>query len=221
MASVVKSCHTKIMKGKYIVIEGHEGTGKTSQVQLLRERLAKEGIESVEMIEPGSVAIAESLRATIKNATLERDALTNLLLFTAARRETWRQLAGPAMKEGKWVIAGRNWYSTLAIQGFAEGLDQEIIEATTRQFVGENYMQPHQVFILLMNDETERHRRLKKRGEPTIPDTFESRDKSFQDRVRKGYEQIVDSYNAVPVNAAQSLEVVADTIWQHISFPRG
>ena len=220
MAHIVKSWHTRIMQGKYIVIEGHEGTGKTSQVGLLRERLAEAGIESIEMVEPGSVPIAQALREIIKNANYTRDAVTNLLLFTAARRETWQQLAEPALKEGKWVIAGRNWYSTIATQGYAEGLERELIETTTRQFTGENYMHPDKVIVLTMNDEIERHRRLTVRGAPAVPDTFESRGDDFQQLVRRGYEKVANEYAATKIDAGQSLEKVAAEIWQSLQVLR-
>jgi dTMP kinase len=202
-------------QGKYIVIEGHEGTGKTSQVHLLRERLAKEGIESIEMIEPGSVPIAQALREVIKDASLKRDATTNLLLFTAARHETWRQMAKPALEAGKWVVAGRNWYSTLAIQGYAEGLDSKLITEITRQFTSERYLHPDLAIILVMQNEQERQQRLEKRGLPAAADTFESKDAAFQEKVRRGYEKITDSYNVMHIDASQSLEAVAKDVWRY------
>lgn len=204
------------MQGKYIVIEGHEGTGKTSQVERLRRRLTAEGIENIEMIEPGSVPVATAIRKIVKDANLKRDAITNLLLFTCARRETWRQRAEPALARGQWVIAGRNWLSSLAIQGYGEGLDHSLVTSLTRQFTDERYLQPDLTVILAMTDETERKRRLEVRGTPTAVDAFESRDSSFQEKVRLGYEEIATSHAVERVDAAASLEDVAATIWQKI-----
>ena len=204
------------MQGKYIVIEGHEGTGKTSQVGRICQRLKQTGREVVELTEPGSAPIAQELRTIIKNATLERDALTNLLLFTAARRETWRQTTKPALERGAWVVAGRNWYSTLAIQGYAESVDIATIEEVTRQFTEERYIHPDSVFILSMHNEAERQTRLEKRGLPAVADTFESRDAQFQDSIHKGYEIIAKERKAVVIEADQSLEAITDAIWQHL-----
>jgi len=216
IAQDVKSWHTRGMRGKYIVIEGHEGTGKTTQVSLLRQKLTERGIASIELAEPGGVPIAQELRKIIKNATLERDAHTNLLLFTAARREAWQQLAESALKEGTWVIAGRNWYSTLAIQGYGEGLSRALITKTTEEFVGKTYMKPDLSVILTMDDEEERQRRLALRGKSITTDTFESREAAFQERVRQGYEKITEEYNSVKIDAGQSPEIIADCIWRMI-----
>jgi dTMP kinase len=161
--------------GKYIVIEGVDGTGKSTQVGLLREALKKQGIESDEHHEPDGTPIANEIRAIIKNGSLTRDAATNLLLFTAARHEIW-QRAQQRLDDGVWVIAARNYFSTLAYQGYGEGLSLDLIYKTTRQFTDERYMRPDLAVILTLDDEAERAHRIATRGRLTTPDTFESRD---------------------------------------------
>ena len=103
-------------RGKYIVIEGHDGTGKSTQAERIRDRLQKEGIDSVEFHEPAGVPIADAIRTVIKDGSLERDGETNLLLFTAARHEIWKH-AEKELALGKWVVSARNYYSSLAYQG--------------------------------------------------------------------------------------------------------
>lgn len=206
-------------EGKYVVIEGHDGTGKSTQVALLREKLREQGIESVEMHEPGGVPIADQLRTIVKNGTLERDALTNLLLFTAARREIWQQLAEPALEEGKWVIAARNWYSTLAYQGYGEGLALSRITEVTREFTSEHYLKPDHAFILTLNSNTaERHRRISARGEVETPDHFESRSEAFQQAVNEAYKKIAKTYNILTIDAEQNREAICQELWRSISF---
>lgn len=200
-------------RGKYIVIEGHDGTGKSTQVELIREQLAKKGIRSVEMHEPGGVPIADKIRSVVKDGTLERDATTNLLLFTAARRELWNQLAKPALERGEWVVAARNWYSTLAYQGYGEGVDRRLIAEMTQQMVGDEYASPSCSFILtLAENDTERKRRLNIRGSTEKVDTFEAKGEDFQAAVNNAYKAIAEEYKIQVIDASQDKDAICDAI---------
>jgi dTMP kinase len=203
------------VRGKYIVIEGHDGTGKSTQVELLRKRLTADGISSIEFHEPEGSPIANEIRTIIKNGELPRDATTNLLLFTAARHEIWRN-ARQQLDEGTWVVAARNYFSTLAYQGYGEGVDQDVITTLTRQFTDEIYMKPDVALILSLDDDIERHRRIQKRGVIEHLDTFESKDTDFQQRVAGAYLAIAKKYNAPIISASNSPQEVADTIYDAI-----
>ena len=200
-------------QGKYVVIEGHDGTGKSTQVARIREKLLELGIESIEFHEPEGSAIADEIRTVIKNSTLPRDGITNLLLFSAARHDIWSSRALPALAEGKWVIASRNYYSTLAYQGHGEGLDTEHIKTITRIATDDHYLNPDVAIILDFDDETERQARITARGSLTHPDTFESKSQDFQDRVKQGYIEIANLYDIPVVSAAQSIESVNEQLW--------
>lgn len=205
-------------RGKYIVIEGHDGTGKSSQVELLRDNLAEVGIDSVEFHEPDGTPIASEIRKIIKNGTLERDGVTNLFLFNAARHDIWYSLARPALAMGKWVVASRNYYSTLAYQGYGEGIDKDLIVDLTRAATDEQYMTPDLAMVLSLDDEQERLSRINSRGELENPDTFESKDGGFQDRVRLAYPEIASKYGATVLSAAKSKCDIADDIWALTCF---
>ena len=116
------------MSGTYIVIEGNDGTGKSTQAGLLADHCRQQGREVIIVEEPGSndpdktTPIANYLRSLIKNGTLARDPEINLALFSAARRELWQQKIAPALNRGAIVISARNYISTLAYQGYGEGL---------------------------------------------------------------------------------------------------
>jgi dTMP kinase len=199
-------------RGKYIVIEGHDGTGKSTQVGLLRDRLSEEGIGSIEFHEPQGTPIADAIRTVIKNGTLPRDGQTNLLLFTAARHEIWKE-AQKALDQGIWVVAARNYYSTLAYQGYGEGLDPELIISITEQFTDESYITPDLAVILTLDDETERERRIGERGVLQAPDTFEARDTAFQAAVKNGYRAIAKKRELPLIAADQSVADIADAIY--------
>jgi len=202
--------------GKYIVIEGHDGTGKSTQVDIVRQRLLDNyGIESEKLEEPGGTPIGDEIRTILKNGELERDPKTNLLLFTSARCELWKHMSA-VLKIGRWVVVARNFYSSLAYQGYGEGLDLGLIEETTKTFTDEQYMNPNIPLILSLDDEVERAKRIKLRGELEKPDAFESKGDEFQSRVRNGYLEIAKSRNVPIISANQSIEKMADEIWTHI-----
>ena len=175
-------------RGKYIVIEGNDGTGKSTQVEQLQRRLGTIGITSIQIHEPDGVPIAGELRTIIKNAHLERDPWSNVLLFTAARRLNWLQAMKPALDQGQWVLAARSWISTVAYQGYGEGIDPRKIRERTIDDVGEQYLSPDLQLILSLQDVGRRQERIASRGELEVPDTFESRDEGFQTALEDGYD---------------------------------
>lgn len=198
-------------RGKYIVIEGNDGTGKSTQVELLRAHLNNTGIESIEIHEPDGTPVASAIRDIIKNGSLSRSPETNLLLFTASRNELWHH-AKEQLEKGKWVIAARNYFSTLAYQGYGEGINRELITSLTRQFTDEAYMSPDLAVILSLEDEKERERRIGQRGSLQNPDTFESKDTSFQQRVNSGYLAVAKEYGLPVISALQSPEAISAEI---------
>ena len=181
-----------ITRGRYIVIEGNDGTGKSTQVRLLQTYFHEQGRSVVTIEEPGggsapTTPAARYLRAVIKNGRLQRDPEINLALFSAARRELWQHSIAPALKRDAVVLAARNYLSTLAYQGYGEGLDLDHIRETTALFTDARYMAPDHVVILAMNDDAERKRRLAKRSSSVYLDAFESRADDFQHRGNNGY----------------------------------
>ncbi|HEY1085345.1 MAG TPA: dTMP kinase [Candidatus Saccharimonadales bacterium] len=203
-------------RGKYIVIEGNDGTGKSTQVKLLREYLSSKGIESSEYQEPSGTPIAGAIREVIINGMLERSGATNLLLFTAARHEIWKQ-AEKDLEEGKWVVCSRNYFSTLAYQGYGEGLDLDLITRLTAEFTSESYMKPDLAIILTLDHDT-RASRIAERGSVKNPDTFESRTGVFQERVSNGYLEIAKSQQLPILDAAKSPnEIAAEIQTEYIS----
>ena len=180
-------------QGNYIVIEGIDGTGKSTQVELLAKHYRAHGHSVTVVEEPSSddlaqaTPIAHYLRTVIKNGNLRRDPEINLALLSTARRELWQQIIQPTLEQGETVLASRNYFSTLAYQGYGEGLSQEHIRHITGLFTSQRYLTPDYLIILTLNDEQERMHRIKQRGALATLDTFESQDSDFQQRVHDGY----------------------------------
>ena len=114
-----------ITRGRYIVIEGNDGTGKSTQVRFLQTYFHKQGHSVVTVEEPGggsvfTTPVARYLRTIIKNGRLQRDPEINLALFSAVRRELWQHSIAPALEQDAVVLAARNYLSTLAYQGYSQ-----------------------------------------------------------------------------------------------------
>ncbi len=197
-------------RGRYIVIEGSDGTGKTTQMNMLRDYLEQKG-ETVHITsEPADpsddaepLVITRELRKLIKNGDIDRTPETNLLLFTAARIEKWRHEIEPALAYGDYVLSSRNYWSTLAYQGYGEGLSIDLIMRQTDMYLGgTNYMKPDHAVVLSIADESERQKRVQTRGLHETKDTFETKDQTFQDKVADGYLQIAHDLNIPVVDAS-------------------
>jgi len=207
-------------RGRYIVIEGSDGTGKTTVADVLAQKLRDGGRTVIRVDEPGSayrkeneplVPIASELQRIVKDGTLGRSALTNALLLTASRRENWLQVSEPALEQGLDVISARNYWSTLVYQGYGEGLDRGLIDYLTRLSVGPFYMKPSHAVILDLNDEAERQRRIQGRGQLEKPDNFESKGDEFQQKLRLGYRAIARELGVPVIHVDnQSPQDIAD-----------
>jgi dTMP kinase len=195
-------------RGKYIVIEGQDATGKTTQADLLQEYLQSEGKKVIHIKEPGGSPISEELRRIILDGTLARTPMTNILLFTAIRHELWNQVIKPALEAGTWVICTRNYYSTLAYQAYGEGSDPRVIGAITQTFTDKEYMHPDHALILYFADTSVREKRLRERGGSGKPDAFETRDADFQNRVNEAYLTIAKEYGIQLVDATRPIDEI-------------
>lgn len=212
--------------GRYIVIEGNDGTGKSTQVELLAAHFQRQGLTVCVVEEPGSdepeksTPVADELRRVIKNGDLVRSPEINVVLFSAARRELWREKIEPALKRGEIVLSARNYISTLAYQGRAEGCNEAEIMRLTELFTGERYMRPDAMIILSLSHD-KRVERIAMRGELQHPDTFESRDIDFQENVDDGYLGIAKDYGIPVVLANGSVEEVHDILIDEIKANGG
>lgn len=197
-------------QGRYVVIEGHDGTGKSTQVDLLAQRLSLLGLTVTTWHEPGGSAISDRLREIIKDGRLERNPATDLLMFTAARAASW-----PAMKarllRGEWVIASRNYLSSIAYQAYGGGLTPQQVFEITGQFLDKHYLNPDLTVILDYQTPEERTDRLNARNNHQY-DTFERQPDEFQARVAAGYRRLSEDYDLPVINAELPVETVAEQI---------
>ena len=194
----------------YIVIEGQDATGKSTQVELLAEHLRKTGKPVITMHEPdGDLESAHELRRIIKDKKYNLEPFTHVLLFTAARQELWRKLAEPVLREGGYVISARNWWSTLAYQGYGEGVSKSKIIKITHESLPERYYKPDKGFILTVSDKI----RLERQGERgKAKETFEAKPDEFQQKVNNAYLKIAKDFDIKTIDASGTIEEVFNLI---------
>ena len=190
----------------YIVIEGQDGTGKSTQAELLKKHFEKQGREVVMLEEPdGDLPQAHDLHDMILTRGYNLEPLTNVLLFTAARVELWKKIAEPVLKNGGIVISARNYWSTLAYQGYGEGVSRSKIIRITKDILPEKYIHPDYGFILVVPDEV-RLARQKTRGKAT--ETFEKKPSEFQQKINAAYPKIAKEFNLQVIDVSATIDEV-------------
>lgn len=194
----------------YIVIEGQDGTGKSTQAKLLKDHFEKLGKEVVMLEEPdGDLPQAHDLHDMILTRGYNLEPLTNVLLFTAARNELWKKIAEPVLKRGGVVISARNYWSTIAYQGYGQGVSRSKIIRLTKDLLPEKYVNPDYGFILTVPDKV-RLERQKGRGKQT--ETFEKMNNDFQQKVNSAYPKIAKEFNLTEIDASVSIDEVFELI---------
>ena len=177
--------------GRLITFEGIEGCGKSTQIGLLADYLRKQG-ETVRVTrEPGATALGLELRKLLLDPAHDPDALTELLLYLADRRDHVRRVITPALERGEIVLVDRYIDSTWAYQGYAGGdpeLDTGLVEELNRRVVGKCW--PHLTFVLDCPAEIglgRARRRNLETGEAGTADRFEQRRLAFHEKVRQAF----------------------------------
>ncbi|MEI7819133.1 MAG: dTMP kinase [bacterium] len=200
-------------KGMYVVIEGNEGSGKTTQCKAIKSWLIQTlRVQAVTVREPGGDPFGEALRQVLKNPEYVREADEELDVFTAARKGMRRRVVQPALDGGKWVIADRSELSTFVYQAFAGGLDPMTVAASQAK-VGD-ICKPD-LFIILDIPYELSQLRLTERGE--TKDYFESRGDIYLRTVSDGYRAVGPfarelGYNVANIDGTQKQAFVTETI---------
>ncbi|MBW8887758.1 MAG: dTMP kinase [Fibrobacteres bacterium] len=174
---------------RFFSLEGIDGSGKSTQLALLADRLRAKGRETVTVREPGGTPVSDAIRQILLSPGNRVAPSAELLLFSAARAQLAEEVIAPALSAGKIVLADRFGWSTLAYQGYGRGLDQESIFELFRIACGPVW--PLHSFLLDL-PASELAGRLRSGGRAA--DRMESAGEEFFARVREGYRSIAKSY---------------------------
>ena len=202
------------MAGQFITFEGGEGSGKSSQIKILKSKLIDKGIDVICTREPGGTPSAEILRELVTTGEVNKwEPMTEALLMFASRYEHTKNLIIPSLENGKWVLCDRFYHSTYAYQGLGHGLGLEAMEALKKISIGE--IEPDLVFFLDI-DPMEGIKRTM--GRHTNEDRFEKMDISFHTKLRDAFLGFSKTYseNSIVINAGQEINKISDIIFEEI-----
>ena len=202
-------------KGYFITLEGGEGSGKSSVIKLIVEKLQKEGYQVLQTREPGGVKIAEEIRNIILDkANTSMDGKTEALLYAASRRQHLVEKVIPALDKGMIVISDRYIDSSLVYQGVARGIGiQEVYEMNL--FAIDKIL-PNLTIILDIEPEIGLQR-INKNNQREV-NRLDLESLSFHHKVRDGYRKLKDLYpeRIEIVDASKSLEEVFENCYSLI-----
>ena len=195
-------------RGRFIVLDGVDGCGKTTQAARLVERLRAAGGAPLHVREPGSTPLGERLRELLLGGEHELDAGLELLLLAASRRALLAQLVGPALAAGRDVVCERFHASTFAYQAEAGGLDGERVLALLGEWAG----WPRPDVEVVIDTDPDRAAERRERGRIEA-DRIEAKGLAFQRRVARGYRRYAERVpGAVLVDGDRDVDLVARAI---------
>jgi dTMP kinase len=194
----------------FIVFEGIDGSGKSTQAKMLSAQFTNKNIPHILKKEPGDTPIGEKIRELL-SADSDIGSLTELFLFSAARKELMDKEIVPALGNNISIILDRYIYSTIAYQGYGRNLDFERI--TQINNIATNGLQPDIVFLLDI-DPTESSHRMNS----TLLDRIESEPIEFYDKVRNGYLSIAQKTPSmwIILDASKSPSDINSQIWEYL-----
>lgn len=177
------------MRGKFITFEGCEGSGKSTQIRLLSEKLKADGVDFIVTREPGGSSVAEQIRKIIldgKNTEMCDEC--EALLYAAARMQHLREIVQPALAEGKLVICDRYVDSSLAYQGAARGLGEKYISEINAAALTD-FAPDLTLFLNISPDNA-----FSRKHGADKNDRMEQQGLDFHQKVYRGYLSLVEKY---------------------------
>jgi dTMP kinase len=193
---------------RFVVLEGGDATGKSTQVELLAARLRRAGHEIVTTFEPGATPLGARLRSLLLDESGPIDPIAEALLMAADRAEHVAEVVRPALQRGAWVVSDRFVPSSLAYQGVGRGLGvPEVGQLNELATAG---LEPDLVVVLDLAPEVARERLGRTR------DRMEGENDAFALAVHEAYRDLARSRGWSVVDASESVETVAAGIWAHV-----
>ncbi|ACC99009.1 Thymidylate kinase [Elusimicrobium minutum Pei191] len=195
---------------KFIVFEGPDRGGKSTQANLLRKYLEAAGYNVLQTREPGGTPVSEGIRKILLDPENSVSPRAELLLYEASRAQHTEEKILPALQEDKIVICERYTMSTCAYQGYGRGFDMDLINTVNN--IATHGLQPDLTFVFLMSDKY-----FTERGEYLFSDRLELEGNEFREKMRQGYKELVKiTPNAVLIDADNTVEEIHAKVLGHL-----
>ena len=200
------------MKGLFIVMEGPDGSGKTTQINLLEQYLKEAGYECLITREPGGTVIGEEVRELILNPEYkEMSPVTEMLLYAASRAQLVHEVIGPALEAGRIVISDRFVDSSIVYQGIARNLGISTGAAVNAPGIG--IYRPDGIFFIDLS-EAEGIRR--KKNQKKL-DRMEQESIDFHHLVSEGYRKVLaERPEVIKIDGGKDIDVIQKKIRNHV-----
>ena len=201
-------------KGHFLVFEGGEGTGKTTQIKILKQKLEEQGHLVHLTWEPGGTPLGERIRGLLLDPTTgPMSAKCEALLYAAARSEHVETVIRPKLNEGYIVLCDRYWDASRAYQGIARDLGLAGIDLVNAW--GTGGLQPERVFLFDLNATVGLERAFKR---TQSADRMEAEGLGFHEKVRRGYQLLVDLYPKTHqiIDASRPVEELSALLWNEV-----
>ena len=201
------------MEGIFITMEGPDGSGKTTQIDLLKKYLESKGYDIIIAREPGGTAIGEVIRKIILNTEYqEMSYMTELLLYAATRAQLVNQVIKPALLEGKAVICDRFVESSAVYQGIGRGLGVDTVYEVNNYALGD--VAPKLTIFMDLDAEEG----IKRKENQTELDRMELEDLCFHKRVVEGYRKLAALYpeRIISLDATLPIETIHSMIVEEV-----
>ena len=200
------------MKGLFIVMEGPDGSGKTTQINLLEQYLKEAGYECLITREPGGTVIGEEVRELILNPEYkEMSPVTEMLLYAASRAQLVHEVIGPALEAGRIVISDRFVDSSIVYQGIARNLGISTVAAVNAPGIG--IYRPDGIFFIDLS-EAEGIRR--KKNQKKL-DRMEQESIDFHHLVSEGYRKVLaERPEVIKIDGGKNIDVIQKKIRNHV-----
>jgi dTMP kinase len=208
------------MSGTFITFEGTEGSGKSTQIKLLAERLQGMGRTVRTLREPGGTPIGEEIRHTLKHSNVNHKMAseTELLLMNASRAQLVREIILPALADGEIVLCDRFFDSTVAYQGYGRGLNMDLVRQIISCAVA-NLVPDLTLLLLVPISVSEARRSTRTQGAPQR-DRIEEAGREFFERVEQGYLKLAaaEPRRIRVIQATDGVEKVQEAIWEAVKM---
>lgn len=196
-------------EGVFIVLEGIDGSGKSTQIRYLQGRLRQHGMDPLLIREPGGTPASEHIRHILLDRPLTMEPVTELLLYEAARSELTRTVIRPALSERRVVLADRFAMASVAYQGYGRGLNLALVEQLNK--IATDGVEPSITIILDVPVEVAFSRKRR------AFDRLERAGREFHERVRQGYRQLAQQTpNSVLLDGTTPATEIIEQIWTTI-----